>query len=75
MTDKDKFKKIFDEVGIKYEENGNTLFIDKFACDGAEEFGVTFWDGEDYPEGKFHEFFIVPEAGIYEFFIHPKKEN
>ena len=65
MTDKEKFKKLFDAVGIKYKENGDTLYIDYFACDGATEFGVTFWDGEDYPEGKFHEFFVVPEAGIY----------
>ena len=61
ITDTDRFKKLFDEVGIKYEENGDTLYVDKFNCDGAEEFGVTFWDGEDYPEGKFHEFFVVPK--------------
>lgn len=62
MTDREKFKKLFDEVGIKYTESGDTLYIDKFACDGAEDFGISFWDGEDYPKGSFHEFWVVPEG-------------
>lgn len=68
MTDQEKFKKLFDELGIKYEENGNTLFIDTFNCDGAREFGISFWDGEYYPEGSYHEFWVVPE-------VTNKKEN
>ena len=32
-----------------------------FFCDGAEEFGISFWDGMDYPKGTFHEFWVVPE--------------
>ena len=61
MTDQEKFKKLFDELGIEYEENGNTLFIDTFNCDGAREFGISFWDGDYYPEGSFHEFWVVPD--------------
>lgn len=60
MTDQEKFQKLFDEIGIKYEINGNTLYLYN-ECDGAEEFGISFWDGEDYPKGKFHEFWAVPE--------------
>ena len=59
MTDMEKFMKLFDEIGIKYEEDGNRLFIDPFNCDGAEEFGISFWDGEYYPKGSFHEFWVV----------------
>ncbi|MBO4543969.1 MAG: hypothetical protein J5725_12415 [Bacteroidales bacterium] len=61
MTDQEKFKKFFDEFGIAYVENGNTLYVSNFECDGAEEFGVSFWDGEDYPKGSYHEFWVVPE--------------
>ena len=61
MTDQEKFKKLFDELGIEYEENGNILYIDTFHCDGAREFGISFWDGEYYPEGSYHEFWVVPE--------------
>jgi hypothetical protein len=61
MTDQEKVEKLFNELGIKYEKNGNTLYVDTFYCDGAAEFGVSFWDGEDYPQGEFHEFWVVPE--------------
>lgn len=61
MTDKEKFIKLFDEIGIKYEVDGNTIYIDNFECDGSEEFGISFWDGEDFPEGSYHEFWVVPE--------------
>ena len=61
MTDQEKVKKLLDELGIKYEEDGNVLFIDKGVCDGAEDFGISFWDGEDYPKGSFHEFWVVGE--------------
>ena len=61
MTDMEKFMKLFDEIGIKYEEDGNRLFIDPFNCDGAEEFGISFWDGEYYPKGSFHEFWVVSD--------------
>ena len=59
MTDQEKVKKLLDELGIKYREVGNRLFIDNFACDGATEFGVDFWNGEDYPKGSFKEFWVV----------------
>lgn len=60
MTDQEKVIKLLDELNIKYEVNGNTVYIDGFECDGAEEFGISFWDGEDYPEGSYHEFWVVP---------------
>ena len=60
MTDQEKVIKLLDELNIKYEVNGNTIYIDSFECDGAEEFGISFWDGEDYPEGSYHEFWVVP---------------
>lgn len=62
MNDQEKFKKLFDELGIEYEENGNTLFINTFNCDGAREFGISFWDGDYYPEGSYHEFWVVPDT-------------
>ena len=60
MTDQEKVIKLLDELNIKYEVNGNTIYIDSFECDGADEFGISFWDGEDYPEGSYHEFWVVP---------------
>ena len=62
MTDMEKFMKLFVEIGIKYEVNGDTLYLDKFDCDGSQEFGISFWDGEDYPKGKFHEFWVFPSC-------------
>lgn len=63
MTDQEKFQKLFDEVGINYTVNGNTIYLDPFDVDGAGEAVIKFWDGEHYPKGKFHEFSIVPENG------------
>lgn len=60
MTDQDKVIKLLDELDIKYDINGNTIYIDSFECDGAEEFGISFWDGDDYPKGSYHEFWVVP---------------
>lgn len=64
MTDQEKVIKLLDELNIKYEVNGNTIYIDSFECDGAEEFGISFWDGEYYPEGSYHEFWVVPARQI-----------
>ena len=61
MTHQDKVIKLLDEMGVKYTAEGNTIFVENFYCDGAEEFGISFWDGEDYPKGEFHEFWVVPE--------------
>ena len=69
-TDKERFIQLLNEIGIKYELGSDTIYIDKFACDGAEEFGISFWDGEDYPEGSFHEFWVVPEN-----YVSVKKTN
>lgn len=60
MTDQEKVIKLLNELGIKHEVDGNTIFIDSFECDGAEEFGISFWDGEYYPKGSYHEFWVVP---------------
>lgn len=64
MSDKEKFKKILDELGIKYEETCDNLYIDAFHCDGAQSFGISFWDGEDYPEGSYKEFWVEPEMMV-----------
>lgn len=61
LTDQEKTIQLLKELGIKYEINGDTLYLDNTECDGAQEFGISFWDGEDYPKGKFHEFWVVPE--------------
>jgi hypothetical protein len=61
MTDKEKFIKLLTELGVEFEVNGDTIYISSWHCDGAEEFGISFWDGEDYPEGSFKEFWVVPE--------------
>ena len=60
IADQEKVIKLLGELGIKYEVNGNTIYIDSFECDGAEEFGISFWDGEYYPKGSYHEFWVVP---------------
>lgn len=51
MTDKDKFKKLFKEVGIKYVENGDVLEIDQFHTDGIDDCAISF-----YEDGKFQDF-------------------
>jgi len=61
MTDKEKFIQLLTELGVEFEVTGGTIYISKGYCDGAEEFGISFWDGEDYPAGSFHEFWVVPE--------------
>lgn len=60
-TDQEKFKDLFNDVGITYEEDGNNLIIDSFEVDGACEMIVKFWDGDDYPEGEYHEFTSIPD--------------
>lgn len=61
MTDQEKVIKLLKELGVEFKVEGNTIFIDPFYCDGAGEFGISFWDGEDFPKGEFHEFWVVPE--------------
>ena len=62
ITDKEKFIRLFTELGIDFKVYGNTIYIDRFYCDCAITFGVSFCDGEYCPEGEFHEFFCVPEV-------------
>ena len=58
MTDKEKFKKLFAEVGIEFTENGKLLEVDKFYVDGSSDdidFVVSFYDDEDFKD-QFQEF-------------------
>lgn len=58
MTDKEKFKKLFNEIGIEFTENGNLLEVDKFFVDGSSDdidFVVSFYDDEDFKD-QFQEF-------------------
>ena len=61
MTDKEKVIKLLSELKIEYRIDNNVIYIDPFYCDGAEDFGISFWDGEDYPKDSFHEFWCVGE--------------
>lgn len=62
MTDQEKFVKLLKEIGVEFEEDGNTIYINPLYCDGSEAFGISFWDGKAYPKGRFHEFWAVPEV-------------
>lgn len=58
MTDKEKFKKLFTEVGIEFTENDNLLEVDKFYVDGSSDdvdFVISFYDDEDLKD-EFQEF-------------------
>lgn len=55
MTDKEKFKKLFNEVGIEYIENGNLLEVDTLYTKGIEDFTVNF-----YEDGSFKNFGVYP---------------
>ena len=58
MTDKEKFKKLFTEVGIEFTENDNLLEVDKFYVDGSSDdvdFVISFYDDEDLKD-QFQEF-------------------
>lgn len=58
MTDKEKFKKLFTEVGIEFTENANLLEVDKFFVDGSSDnidFVISFYDDEDFKD-QFQEF-------------------
>ena len=57
-----KAKKFLDDLGVKYRVEGHTIFIDAFYCDGAQDWGIDFWDGEDYPEYDFKEFWVEPDT-------------
>lgn len=60
MIDKEKFKKLFNEIGIEFTENGNLLEVDKFYVDGLSDdidFVVSFYDDEDFKD-QFQEFRI-----------------
>ena len=64
MTDFEKFVKLFQETGIAHEVVGTTIEINPFEVDGASEAAIKFWDGEDHPYGKYHEFSVVSDLAI-----------
>lgn len=51
MTDFEKFKMFFDDIGIEYEINGGCLYLDNFAVRGGGLIVVDF-----YEDGKFQYF-------------------
>ncbi len=51
MTDREKFKELFDELGIDYCENGNLIEIDVLYTKGTEDCVVDF-----YEDGSFKNF-------------------
>lgn len=53
MTDKEKFKQLFKEIGISYAENGDLLEVDVLHTSGVEDFVVDF-----YEDGMFKSFGI-----------------
>ena len=55
MTDLEKFKKFFDDMGIKYEVNGDCLYMDAFETRGGQLIVVDF-----YEDGKFQCFSPYP---------------
>jgi len=60
MTDRDKFCKLFDELGIDYNiTEGGNIQVD-------EDFYIDFWDGRediiDFPDGKFKEFVVFGDT-------------
>lgn len=61
MSDKNKFKKLFDEIGIEYIEENNLLIIDKFFIDGSHddtELIISFYDETTNFKNEFQEFRI-----------------
>ena len=60
MPDREKFKKLFDEVGIVYIEEGDKICIDTSEVNGAEqEICIQFYSEE--MDGKFQEFIVYPQ--------------
>lgn len=56
-SDIDKFKNFFDEIGIKYKDNGNCLYLDEFATRGGQLMVVDF-----YEDNKFQCFSLYPDS-------------
>lgn len=56
MNDRDKFKKLFDEIGIEYTENGDLLEVDSWHTSGIKDFVIDF-----YEDGKFKTFGIYTQ--------------
>lgn len=51
LSGKDKFIKLFTDLKIDYEEQGNELWIDRFCADGKDGFIIKFYD-----DGEFKDF-------------------
>lgn len=58
MTDKERFKNLFNELGIEFTENENLLEVNRFYVDGSNDdidFVISFYDNEDFKD-QFQEF-------------------
>lgn len=47
VTDREKFKALFDSVGIEYTEDGPYIVIDQFHADGVDDCCLKFYDDGD----------------------------
>lgn len=75
ITDRDKVISLLNDLKIPYEVNDGTIYIDPFYVDGADEAVIKFWDGEDFPDGQFHEFSVVPEHRMGKWLIKRVGDN
>lgn len=55
MTDREKIKQLFDEIGIEYTENGDLLEIDTLYTNGVEDCVVDFHDDGSFKAFGFYE--------------------
>ena len=66
MTDLQKFQNLFSEIGIKYEMNGDVLYVDSYEVDGFE---IELLVIKFYDDGSFQEFSAYP---VQPNFINPE---
>lgn len=58
MTDKERFKTLFDKIGIEYEEDSDLLIIDKFYIDGNSddtELILSFYEDDSFQEFRIYD--------------------
>ena len=54
MNDSEKFKQLFDEIGIEYTENGDLLEIDVLYTKGMNDCVVDFYDDGSFKGFRFY---------------------
>ena len=69
MTNLQKFQNLFSEIGIKYEMNGDVLYVDSYEVDGFE---IELLVIKFYDDGSFQEFSAYP---VPPNFINPEWRN